>query len=341
MAKKIVKIDLPIEEPEEFVTLSLAFLQKHLADGATSPLNPLNMTAFQTKAEGARDLRKEAKEEHALGEEQNNQAQVLMGTAEGQTSSTPDTLYYTTTRIRDTLLAIHKVTPEHLNLWGFNVVVSQTGGRRNIKIGMPVDKPDEFLDLCDAIFTKHTADGAGSALNAFDMAGYETRKNDARTNRTNAANNHTSAQEKNQQSEVNLGLAEGQTSDTPDTCYNILTRGRDLLLALHKENEERLGRWGFNVVISEAKSPTKKHAKSLTITVKSGAEGNPPIENATITSPQGNTAQTDANGQLTVPKPPLGEATFTVSADNHEEKEITYEVKEGDNVLEVILEVAE
>ena len=96
----------------------------------------------------------------------------------------------------------------------------------------------------------------------FDMAAFETKKDDARTNRTDAANNHSSAEAKNQKARVKLGIGDGQTSNTPDTCYNILTLSRDLLLVIHQENEERLNAYGFNVVISEARSPTKRHAKA-------------------------------------------------------------------------------
>ena len=339
MAKEIVKIDLPLGDIADFLKLCLKFLAKHITDAAASPLAALNMGAFQTKAEDARNLRNEAEDEHALAEQQNQQAYVLIGSAKGQSTKTPGTLYNYTTRIRDTLLAIHSVNPEDLNLWGFDVQVNHTGGRRTVKVGMPIKNPDDFIDLCDDIFEKHTDDGAGSPLNAFDMGAFETKKNSARLNRTDAENNHATAEEKNHQAVVNLGLAEGQTSDTPDTCYNILTRGRDLLLALHQENAERLNSWGFKVVISEARSPTAKHAKSLTIIVKSAAEGNPPIEGATITPPEGDPVQTDENGRFTVPSPLLGTATFTVSAAGHVEQEVTYEIKAGDNMLEVILEV--
>ena len=341
MAKKVVSIDIPVNEPDDFVNLSLKFLGKHETDGAGSPLSPLPMAIFKTKAEGARDLRKEAKEEHALADSQSQQSQVLIGIAEGQNSSSEGTLYNYTIRFRKSLLAIHDSNPEDLSLWGFSVQVSQTGGKRTVKVDIPVKAPGDFLTLCDEIFDKHTADGATSALNAFDMADFETKKNGARTNRDNAENNRGSAQAKNQQAEVNLGIAEGQTRSTTNTCYNILTRGRDLLLALHQQNEENLNAWGFKVVISEAKSPTAKHAKSLTIIVKSAAEGNPTIEGATITPSEGDPAQTDENGQITVPKPLLGTATFTVSAPGHVEQGVTYEIKKGDNVVEVILEVAE
>ena len=147
MAKKTVKIDIPIADPDELVVLCLALLAKHIADGAGSPLNAVNMATFQTNAGDARDLRQEAKQEHALGEQKNQQAAVLIGKAKGQNSKTPGTLYNTVTRIRDSLLVIYNSNPERLSLWGFNVQVRQSKGRRKVKVDVPVSAPDNFLNL--------------------------------------------------------------------------------------------------------------------------------------------------------------------------------------------------
>ena len=341
MAKKIVTIDLPLDDMDEFLDLADSIVEKHEEDDVSSPLNEFDMAGFTTKKNSARTLRKDATTLHGDGERLMNEANVLIGIAKGQSAKTEGTVYNVITLARDRLLITHRNNPESLNQWGYDVVISQSGGKTTVKVNLPRHEADDMLGLADSIFTKHTADGAGSPLNMFDMAAFETRKNDGRTNRNNAKNAHALAEEKNQEAEVIIGLAEGQNKDTPGTLYNALLPIRDLLQLIHRQNEERLNKWGFKVKIGEAKSPTAKHAKSLTITVKSAAEGNPAIEGATITPPEGNPAQTDENGQITVPSPLLGTATFTVSAAGHVEQEVTYEIKAGDNVVEVILEVAE
>jgi hypothetical protein len=56
-----------------------------------------------------------------------------------------------------------------------------------------------------------------------------------------------------------LGIGEGQTATTPDTALNVITYARKQLLVAHEGNEEKLGEYGFEVVIGTAKSPTRKN----------------------------------------------------------------------------------
>jgi hypothetical protein len=58
------------------------------------------------------------------------------------------------------------------------------------------------------------------------------------------------------------GTAEGQTINTLGTLYNMVGTIRDILLITYKDNEEELSKWGFNVVIGQAKSPKRKPKNS-------------------------------------------------------------------------------
>ena len=180
MAKKIVRIDIPKDNTNEFLKLCHKIDEKHTADNANSPLNEFDMVDFILKKNNARTLKKDAKKLHSDGKWLNNEAKMLIGSAKGQTIRTEGTIYNVITLIRDRLLITHRINPENLNQWGFKVVISQSGGKTTVKVDIPLNKNKEMLDLADAIIEKHTADGANSPLSMFDMAAFETRKDDSR-----------------------------------------------------------------------------------------------------------------------------------------------------------------
>ncbi|HLG33344.1 MAG TPA: hypothetical protein VI757_00565 [Bacteroidia bacterium] len=58
----------------------------------------------------------------------NQQVEAKQGYAEGQTSETVGTLYYSYTGIRDRLLNVNAGVEENLSEWGFDVVLDEAHG---------------------------------------------------------------------------------------------------------------------------------------------------------------------------------------------------------------------
>ena len=58
------------------------------------------------------------------------------------------------------------------------------------------------------------------------------------------------SESKMEEAKMLMGIAQGQSKDTPDTVYNLMLKVRDVLLVTYQGNEEKLSEWGFDVVIS-------------------------------------------------------------------------------------------
>lgn len=130
--------------------------------------------------------------------------------------------------------------------------------RRTIRVEIPTGKPDDIIALAKDVHTKHAADGVDSPLDTDMMATLNTKTTSADTKNASAKQHDAQAQALRQDRDTLLGLADGQTADTPDTALNLLTYTRDALLLKYRGSEEKLSEYGFNVVIGSAKSPTKK-----------------------------------------------------------------------------------
>ena len=124
MAKKTVKVALPIKKILELLVLIKAIYVKHIALGEGSPIVNVNMTEFDNKTKQIEILRAEAAVLRAQSEAKMEQAQALVGTAPGQDSNTPATIYNDLTKIRNQLLVTYDGNEELLSEWGFKVVVS-------------------------------------------------------------------------------------------------------------------------------------------------------------------------------------------------------------------------
>jgi len=125
MARKTVKVDIPVGEPDKFTKLASDIINKHNNDGPASPLHHLDMATFETKTNDGIAKRNQAADLHGQAEALNEEANVLLGISEGQNSQTPATIYHIITKVRDQLLVTHRGNEEKLNLHGFEVVVSE------------------------------------------------------------------------------------------------------------------------------------------------------------------------------------------------------------------------
>ena len=130
--------------------------------------------------------------------------------------------------------------------------------RRTVKIELPTGKPDEFIKLCQDILAKDTADGEASVLDEDMVAQLTAATTPAATKNQSAKQKDAEAQLLRQDRDTLLGLADGQTAETPDTALNAVAYLRDQLELKYRGSEETLGLYGFKVIVGTAKSPTKK-----------------------------------------------------------------------------------
>lgn len=130
--------------------------------------------------------------------------------------------------------------------------------RRTVRIEIPTGSPDDLIKLCQDFLTKNTADGESSALDAAKVAVLAAKTTPAGTKNASAKQFDAQAQTLRQDRDTLLGLADGQTAETPGTALNALVYLRDQLELKYRGSEETLGQYGFKVVIGSAKSPTRK-----------------------------------------------------------------------------------
>jgi len=121
MARKTVRINVPLGNPDELVALAGAIHKKSTELGANSPLKgltDLDLEDFGDKVTEADTQRKAAKDFERKTQEANGRATNLLGVAPSQTQSTTGTLRFAVTQISDLLAAVNKANEEALTGWG-------------------------------------------------------------------------------------------------------------------------------------------------------------------------------------------------------------------------------
>jgi hypothetical protein len=133
MARKAVRIDIPIRVVDRYIKLIDRVCQKHTQLGPASPLlnHPrIDMADFELKKSQALAFRNEARELDQRAQVLMEKSRVLLGMNAGQNINTEGTLYFTLDLIRGVLKGVHMGQEEALSEWGFNVVVSMVKGRK-------------------------------------------------------------------------------------------------------------------------------------------------------------------------------------------------------------------
>ena len=258
MARKNVRVDIPIGNMDGSIVLGTKIEDKHADLGVASPLEgQVDMTLFSSQLLIVKNNRVPAVMDASEKEAWNEEALTVIGIAKGQNLQVPNTVYWYINRVHKFLKFKFKGNEEQASLWGFNVVVTEKNGKRDVNFNVPYNSAQGLLDLSTPIISKHTTDGVGSILTAplFDMVDFEAKHNNAIQLREDAEAKDADSQAKNELARNTCGYGEGQTSETPDTVYWFFTQVRDLLLLVHEGNEEQLSTWGFNVVVSESASP--------------------------------------------------------------------------------------
>ena len=131
--------------------------------------------------------------------------------------------------------------------------------RITVKVEIPVNSPDDLVKLATDVVAHNTELGTKSPLSGIDMTTFSAKLQSGKEKRAQAKKLHEQAELLNQEAIRDLGLGKHQNSRTPDTVYCVLTSIRDILLALNKGQEEKLGEWGFNI-----SSNTVKQKKATT-----------------------------------------------------------------------------
>ena len=131
MARRTVRVEMPIKRPDAFMQLLKDIIDRHLTlinSGNPSPLDPnskIDMTAFIAFFTDAKAKLTQSRGFKEKSENLMQQAQTVIGTAKGQNVNTPDTLYNTADDIKDFFLNFYKGNEEAMSEWGFKVVVGE------------------------------------------------------------------------------------------------------------------------------------------------------------------------------------------------------------------------
>lgn len=258
MARVTIRVDLPIGNLENTFALAQKIIDKHTALGVGSPLTgQLDMAIMASLLSSAQAARTPALQSDNEKQAWHHEALMQIGIGKGQTVHTKGTILYHVTSARDHLLTRHKGLEENLSLWGYDVAITQSAGRRNVRVTLPDSSPSGMTDLARDIINKHTTDGVGSplAMPFVNMTEMNALYISATGLRDNAATEDQDKQAGNAQARSYCGYAPGQTVDTPSTLLWYITKVRDLLLNLHDGNEEQLSLWGYQVIVGTAKLP--------------------------------------------------------------------------------------
>jgi hypothetical protein len=133
MARKTVRINVPLGNPDDLVALAESIEKKHTELKDKSPLKnlpDLDMDAFGENVTEAQEQRSTGKDYERKAQEANGKASTVIGVGPGLTQNTKGTLLFGITQIRDLLAAINKGNEEALSGWGFEVVVGQAKSRK-------------------------------------------------------------------------------------------------------------------------------------------------------------------------------------------------------------------
>jgi len=139
MAKKTVRVKIPINRPEQLIKLAKQVLEKLQQSLPKELEGRVDVQVFKEMLEKAINFRKSSRQHRARAEADMQVAKQALGTAEAQTVNTNDTIYFFLTFIRDILLVIHRGNEEALGRYGYDVVVgSSVPGRKKKKKGNDV-----------------------------------------------------------------------------------------------------------------------------------------------------------------------------------------------------------
>jgi hypothetical protein len=251
---KYIRVNLPVNSPEGTLKLCEEIIEQDSELGVDTVLTGfVNMVNFVSKVNTAKALQKDGDKRTRTSQKKYLRAAKKCGLAKGQTRDTENTVQWFVIQIRDILLGKSRGTEEDLSEFGFNVVISQTGGRRNVRVTIP-RKPEDMIALANNILEQHTELDVDTPLTPalVDMTTFEALVGEAETLLDEWNTARGQAQAFHGQAIVILGYGANQTSYTEGTIYYDICAIRDRLLQHHQGTEEDLSEYGFDVVISSS-----------------------------------------------------------------------------------------
>jgi hypothetical protein len=133
--------------------------------------------------------------------------------------------------------------------------------RRTVRATIPINQPNKFSRLLNQIVKYDNSLGAKSILKAdpsIDMNAFAANLAKADSLRAQSEALKAQSEDLMQQAKTLYGTAPGQSINTPGTLYCQVDLIKKTLLKTYKGSEEALGEYGYNVVISQTKSPVYK-----------------------------------------------------------------------------------
>ena len=251
--KKIVRVTVP-RNAAKLIVLALNIIAKHLADGASSILNLLNMADMQTKTDIANVQNKLSDKKSKDAETATEDRDLVLGSRRGGILT--GTVLYYIMAVRDVLLGVYKGNEHHLGDWSFEVNTSIA----ELRVVIPTHAPEQIA-LAKGILAKHQADGAASPLSYLNMADFLSKTEEAEIKHNLSKTLRQQSELAIQTRDLAIGHAREQTSYTPHTLLFYISSARDVLLGLYRGDERELGDWGFNVVMSTPSPSSKKKAE--------------------------------------------------------------------------------
>ena len=228
--------------PDFIAALVRAIMLKHNADGANSPLHSLPMLVLANKSQAAADKHTamlQLKRDSELVTEKRNLILGYNAVSQNFSRQVEGTILFYIASVRDVLMGNFRENPRKLGEWGFTVDARD-------RVVLPTNA-DKITVLGQNILQKHTADGANSLLNKLNMADFLEKQNAIRQSQEDALRLRRDSEVPTEERDRLLGVGKGQTSKTKDTVLYLVCSVRDLLLGVHRGEEQQLGLWGFTV----------------------------------------------------------------------------------------------
>ncbi|HRI29242.1 MAG TPA: hypothetical protein PK239_18985 [Chitinophagales bacterium] len=117
-------IPLPLK-PQQITELGNKIWQKHLADGAASPIPPILLNGFEPLLNQATTLVTQSAQMLKDAESATQTRNKLLGLGKGKTRRTEGTLLHVVVCVRNILLGYFRGQEKSLGLWGFTVITSR------------------------------------------------------------------------------------------------------------------------------------------------------------------------------------------------------------------------
>jgi hypothetical protein len=266
--RAFVRVEMHVGSPEDTLELCDKIIEKDTADGVNSSLTGvIDMTTYGSQVTLAKTKRHEALNKERDSLKSYELAANKSGFGKGGIKAADKTVKWYVKQIKKLLLVIHDGEEETLNEYGFTVIITTTGARRNIKIQLP-RKPEDMVKLGEDILEQHDTLAAASPLTPalVDMAAFDTLVTDTATLLHDWEVLGGQVQALRNEALVIIGYGMAQTSDTPGTIYNFNCKIRDRLLQKFETIEENLSDFGFEVVKSEHSMGRKKGKKVIYFT---------------------------------------------------------------------------